>query len=333
MMDDEVVRRRSWLSREEFLDLLGATNLIPGPNSTEMAIHVGHRQAGWAGLLVGGICFILPASLIVTAFAWAYVTYGSLPEVAAVLYGIKPVIIAIVLQALLNLGHTALKTTFLLALGAAAVVLAFVGVNELLLLLLGGARWLSRWLAETAPREDAGLTPGRLAVGAPWERRRGRNFSDHIRPVAAFLVLLEGRIDPVRKRLCAARVHPGRPCPKVGLADRNSASGCGGGRTGHARTGLHHRDVHRLFARRSGRGRDRDGRHLSAGVFLRRRQRSADSANPELPSGRSLSGRRERRLPRAHVRRDFPVRAGRAGRYSNRLSSRLLPQCSFSGLP
>ncbi len=163
MMDDEVVRRRSWLSREEFLDLLGATNLIPGPNSTEMAIHVGHRQAGWAGLLVGGICFILPASLIVTAFAWAYVTYGSLPEVAAVLYGIKPVIIAIVLQALLNLGHTALKTTFLLALGAAAVVLAFVGVNELLLLLLGGAAGLAAgWL-----RRHRGRTLVSLLVAWP----------------------------------------------------------------------------------------------------------------------------------------------------------------------
>jgi chromate transporter len=98
MMDDEVVRRRRWLSREEFLDLLGATNLIPGPNSTEMAIHVGHRRAGWPCLLVAGLAFILPATLIVWALAAAYVTWGKLPEVAGLLYGIKPVIIAIVLQ-------------------------------------------------------------------------------------------------------------------------------------------------------------------------------------------------------------------------------------------
>lgn len=110
MMEDEVVRRRRWLTREEFLDLLGTTNLIPGPNSTEMAIHIGHRQAGWAGLLMAGGCFILPAAFIVTAAAWAYVRYGTLPQAGAVLYGVKPVIIAVVLQALWGLGRTALKT-------------------------------------------------------------------------------------------------------------------------------------------------------------------------------------------------------------------------------
>src|SRR5918911_1440737 len=89
MMEDEVVRRRGWLKREEFLDLLGAANLIPGPNSTEMAIHIGHRQAGWPGLLVAGSCFILPAAIMVTAFAWAYVRFGSLPQAGAILYGVK----------------------------------------------------------------------------------------------------------------------------------------------------------------------------------------------------------------------------------------------------
>jgi chromate transporter len=83
MMEDEVVRRRRWLSREKFLDLLGATNLIPGPNSTELAIHIGHARAGWPGLIVAGVCFILPAALIVTAFAWAYVRFGSLPHCMA----------------------------------------------------------------------------------------------------------------------------------------------------------------------------------------------------------------------------------------------------------
>src|SRR5688572_3095661 len=100
MMENEVVRRRRWLSRDEFLDLLGATNLIPGPNSTEMAIHIGHRRAGWPGLLIAGSCFILPAFFIVLAIAWAYVAYGHLPTLAGVLYGVKPVVIAVVLQAL-----------------------------------------------------------------------------------------------------------------------------------------------------------------------------------------------------------------------------------------
>ena len=138
MMEDEIVRRRRWMTREDFLDLLGATNLIPGPNSTEMAIHIGHRQRGWLGLIVAGVSFILPASLIVLVFAWIYVRYGSLPQVGGVLYGVKPVIIAIVLQALWSLGRTAIKNMFLAVVGLAGVVLAFLGVHELLILLGGG---------------------------------------------------------------------------------------------------------------------------------------------------------------------------------------------------
>src|ERR1041384_1475467 len=110
MMEQEVVRRRGWLSHEEFLDLLGATNLIPGPNSTEMAIHVGHRRAGWRGLMVAGFCFILPSALIVTVIAWAYVKFGRLPQAEGVLYGIKPVIMAVIIQALWGLSRAAVKT-------------------------------------------------------------------------------------------------------------------------------------------------------------------------------------------------------------------------------
>jgi chromate transporter len=138
MMEDEVVRRRRWMTREEFLDLLGATNLIPGPNSTEMAIHIGHRQAGLKGLLVAGTCFILPAVLIVTGFAWVYVRYGSVPEVKSALYGVKPVIIVIVLQALWSLGKAAIKTKFLAAVGLAGVLLSVLGMNELAILFGGG---------------------------------------------------------------------------------------------------------------------------------------------------------------------------------------------------
>jgi chromate transporter len=138
MMEDEVVRRRSWLTREEFLDLLGATNLIPGPNSTEMAIHIGHRRRGWKGLIVAGTSFILPAMLIVMAIGWAYVRYRSLPQVAGILYGVKPVIIAIVVQALWSLGRTAIKTRLLATIGIAGVVLTFLGIHELIILCGGG---------------------------------------------------------------------------------------------------------------------------------------------------------------------------------------------------
>ena len=134
MMEDEVVRRRGWMTRDRFLDLLGATNLIPGPNSTELAIHIGHARAGWAGLVVAGACFILPAVVIVTAIAWAYVRFGTLPALAGVLYGVKPVIIAVVVQALWGLGRTALKTWWLGALALAALAATLLGVNELAVL-------------------------------------------------------------------------------------------------------------------------------------------------------------------------------------------------------
>ena len=109
MQRDEVVGRRGWLTEQEFLDLLGATNFIPGPNSTEMAIHIGYRRAGWPGLLVAGICFITPAALIVLALAWLYVGYGTTPTATSVLYGIKPVVVAIIAVAIYQLGRTAIK--------------------------------------------------------------------------------------------------------------------------------------------------------------------------------------------------------------------------------
>ena len=146
MMEEEVVRRRGWLSREAFLDLVGATNLIPGPNSTEMAIHIGYTRARWAGLLVAGLSFILPAFLITGALAWAYVRFGKLPQATGLLYGVKPVVIAIVSQALWGLGRTAVKTQSLAVVGVAAGVLTFLGVNELLVLLTAGLIVpLSRW--------------------------------------------------------------------------------------------------------------------------------------------------------------------------------------------
>ncbi len=139
IMEDELVRRRKWLSREKFLDLLGASNLIPGPSSSELAIHIGYLRAGWSGLFVGGLCFIFPAAFLVGGIAWAYVRFGHLPAVAALLYGVKPVVIAVILQALWGLGRTAVKSWILAIAGVLCVLLTFAQVNVLLILFGTGA--------------------------------------------------------------------------------------------------------------------------------------------------------------------------------------------------
>jgi chromate transporter len=138
MMRDEVVRRRRWVDDARFLDLLGMTNLIPGPNSTEMAIHLGYVRAGWPGLLLGGVCFIVPAMTIVLALAWAYVAHGARPEASAALYGIKPVIIAIVVQAAWGLTRTAVKGPLLAMVGVVTIALYAARVHELVLLVGAG---------------------------------------------------------------------------------------------------------------------------------------------------------------------------------------------------
>ncbi len=134
MMEDEVVTKRKWMTQEHFLDLMGATNLIPGPNSTEMTMHVGHERAGWKGLFTAGFCFIFPAVVITSVFAWFYQQYGQLPEVEPFLYGIKPAVIAIILMAAYRLGKKAVKTTELAILGVIALTACLFGVNEILVL-------------------------------------------------------------------------------------------------------------------------------------------------------------------------------------------------------
>jgi chromate transporter len=167
MMEQEVVRRRAWLTGEEFLDLLGATNLIPGPNSTEMAIHVGHRRAGGLGLLVAGVCFIVPATVIVWGLAWTYVRYGRVPEAAGLLYGVKAVIIAVVVQALWNLGRSALKTRGLVLVALVAVGAALAGVNELVLLFGAGvAMALARHMTASGNASWLMLLPPAAAAAA-----------------------------------------------------------------------------------------------------------------------------------------------------------------------
>lgn len=162
MMEEEVVRRRGWLSREEFLDYVGATNLIPGPNSTELAIHIGLARAGWPGLLVAGACFILPAAIIVAGVAAMYVRFGAMPEATRLLYGVKPVVIAVVAQALWRLGGTAIKSRRLAAIGLASVTAVVLGVNELLV--LAGAGVIAALMLRPATR-DANVRSSVLASG------------------------------------------------------------------------------------------------------------------------------------------------------------------------
>src|SRR5208282_422723 len=142
MMEDEVVRRRRWMTHARFLDMLGVCNLIPGPNSTEMAIHIGQERAGVAGLVVGA-CFIFPAAAIVLIIAWAYVRFGAMPEAVGLLYGVKPAIIAVVLQALWGLGRTAIKSRLLAALAIIALVGSILDVNDMVVLLGGGVVMLA----------------------------------------------------------------------------------------------------------------------------------------------------------------------------------------------
>ncbi len=164
MMEDELVRRRKWLSREKFLDLLGASNLIPGPSSSELAIHIGYLRAGWMGLVVGGVCFILPAAILVACIAWAYVRFGHLPAVSALLYGVKPVVVAVILQALWGLGRTAVKSSLLAAAGVICVALSFLGVNALLILAGTGTIVACAHAFLQARKEHRAAGPGTLLL-------------------------------------------------------------------------------------------------------------------------------------------------------------------------
>ena len=165
LMRREVVERRGWLTDQELVDLIGITNLIPGPNSTEMAMHVGRLRAGGRGLIVAGLAFILPAAAIVLALAWAYVEFGSTPTGEALLYGIKPVVIAIVAVALVAFARTALTSPVRMAIALAAGLLWLVGVNELVLLAAGAVAVAVIRLATSHPWAAVGVALPAAAVG------------------------------------------------------------------------------------------------------------------------------------------------------------------------
>src|SRR5690349_14322672 len=178
IMEDDVVKRRRWLTRDHFMDMLAATQLVPGPNSTEIAIHIGYVQQGLPGLIVAGACFILPAFLIVLALSIAYVLYGALPATGALFYGIQPVIVAIVVQATYRLGRTAWKRGAMAALGLAALLLTLVAPIDPLWVIVGGgvawgawgwAAWRLRW---GPPMDRWGGLAGAGLAGWVWPAAR-----------------------------------------------------------------------------------------------------------------------------------------------------------------
>jgi chromate transporter len=159
LMEEEVVRKRGWMDHQHFLDLVGATNLIPGPNSTEMTMHVGHERAGWKGLLVAGCCFIVPAVIITALFAWAYQLYGRLPQVQPFIYGIKPAIIAVIVVTMLFLGKKALKSLQLGIIGATAAVAVLAGLNEIYVLFGAGFIGILLYWLRNGNKIAAGFFP------------------------------------------------------------------------------------------------------------------------------------------------------------------------------
>lgn len=165
LMEREIVRQRGWLSHDEFLDLVGATNLIPGPNSTELAMHIGHRRAGWRGLVVAGAAFILPAALLVGVIAWAYVRFGAMPAVTGVLRGVAPVMLAIVAQAIWLLGRSALRDAVSWALLLAAIVVGALGAHELVVLAGAAAAMLAIRMAPRSATPRATVLPLLLPLG------------------------------------------------------------------------------------------------------------------------------------------------------------------------
>ncbi len=166
MMEDEVVRRRGWMTRERFLELLGATHLIPGPNSTEMALHIGFERAGVPGLLVAGSCFIVPAALLTGALGWAQVRYGRLPDVAWILQGVRPAVVAVIVQALLGFAKEALRPTWRALVTAGALLATALGMNELLILLGAALIALPAPRAPRAGAASAALLAGGVGAGA-----------------------------------------------------------------------------------------------------------------------------------------------------------------------
>jgi chromate transporter len=185
MMEEEVVKRRKWITHEHFLDMLGATNLIPGPNSTEMAIHIGYVRAGWRGLIVAGASFIAPAVLITLGFAYLYTAYGSVPQLQPFVQGIRPALLAVILAAVFRLSKPIVKNRVMIVLGVLVTVLNLVGLDEILLLLSGGALGVLWNYRRQLQQSVASLLGLFLPFSIPILTG---SISDHVATVSATLV-------------------------------------------------------------------------------------------------------------------------------------------------
>jgi chromate transporter len=224
LMEDEFVRRRGWLDRDHYLDLVGATNVIPGPNSTEVAIHLGYLRAGWPGLIVAGVCFIAPAALMTLALAGVYVRYGALPDARPFLAGVQPVVLALLLATVWRLGRPAVKNVPLAVVGALVLIASLaLGVPETPALFGGGvlgALWLRvRDRRRGAPPGRGRAGGGDLVGGLAWlggrrgggtDRRCCRRRNSHARFGRARPVFPQDRRAPVRQRLRSGGVFGGR---------------------------------------------------------------------------------------------------------------------------
>ena len=281
LMEREVVRSRRWLPLDEFLDLLGLTNLIPGPNSTEMAMALGYRRAGWRGLLAGGASFILPAASITAGIAWLYVRYGSLPGIAPWLSGLGPAVVGLMAVAIVRLGRPALRDARLIVIAGAVLALRLWGVNEIVLLLEGGLLALARPTVMTRVASfvvvlSLAVLACAAASVAPAMRRHGRSC----RPSACS--------SHARGRCCTAAAICWWPCSsRWSRADGSRARSCVDarrGRTGDPWSGAHDGDLHRLRAPWAAWRGSRDGGDLPALFRVRRPARAA--------SHRGCAGRR-----------------------------------------
>ena len=195
LMEDEVVAKRSWLTRQQFLDMLGVTNLIPGPNSTEMAIAVGLARAGWGGLCVAGASFILPAALITAAIAWAYVRFGALPQAEALLAGIKPAVIAVIAIGVWRLGRSAVRNVGLSVLGAAVLVGFLLGANPIAILFGGGLAGMAVTRLRARAQQAAAKPSGAALI-----------WSGKVWPWPAWPILAMATSVPVAQRVPLARI-------------------------------------------------------------------------------------------------------------------------------
>ncbi len=318
MLEDEVVRRRRWLTHERFLDMLGATNVIPGPNSTEMAIHVGLDRAGLPGVVIAGMSFILPAALITLLIAWAYVRFGALPEASAFLYGAKAAIIAVVLQALWRLGRAALRSRPLVVTALVALAASALGVHELVVL-FGAGGVLAAGEALKARLSDKRLPPTVATCLVPLGIAECAGTAAATFTLGGlFLFFLKvgavlfGSGYVLLAFLRADLVERWHWLTNEQLLD---AIAVGQITPGPVFT---HRHLHRLPSRAHAGGVGRDRGHLPASLRFRRAHRAVSSTHPTIRNGGGVPRRRERRLagaPRAghwgtRVRRDRRLEDG-----------------------